>query len=143
MKFAQRIALRLVVCSLTLLATASTAQSIGPVTAFHQTAHGLTGYQHVRDAWLTYNSTVPVTLTVTVDGTAYAYSLPTTAGLDREVYLVCQPVKGRLFGYTLSATQPFRLYPDECRVRIGPWGLADGYQVLRPFAPEFGGRDNL
>ena len=107
------------------------------------TAHGLTGYQHVRDAWLTYNSTVPVTLTVTVDGTAYAYSLPTTAGLDREVYLVCQPVKGRLFGYTLSATQPFRLYPDECRVRIGPWGLADGYQVLRPFAPEFGGRDNL
>ena len=107
------------------------------------TTHGFDGYQHVRDAWVSYNATVAVTFTLTVDGVAYTYTLPSTAGADREVYVTLRPVKGLLFGYTLSASTAFRLYPDDCRVRIGPWGTTGGYQVLRPFSPAFGGRDNL
>jgi hypothetical protein len=80
---------------------------------------------------------------VTIDGVAYAYTLPATGGADRETYVVCHPIKGLLFGYTLAAVQPFRLFPDDCRVRLGPWGASDGYQTLRPFSPSFGGRDNL
>ena len=105
------------------------------------TTHGLTGYQILRDLWITYNSTIALTLTITIDGIAYSYTLPiSTGGFDQEHYVLVAPVKGLTFSYRLTGAGNFVFYPEDCRVRIYEWGSTQGYVTLKPFAQAFGGR---
>ena len=103
---------------------------------FPDTAHGGSGWQHVRDAYIALRSTAEVTLTVDVDGTAHSYSVPSTGGARRKVWVPLDADKGKMFHYRLDATDGvtgFRVYGEDCEVRVKMWNTALGYQLLSPF----------
>lgn len=99
-------------------------------------SHDLPGYQHARDAFVAHLSTADVTLTVTVDGIVYTYTIPHGAGTYVKSYLVFQPMKGRLWEWAARSAQPFRLFKKDTEVRLKAWGEAGGYSVVRPFGDE-------
>jgi hypothetical protein len=99
-------------------------------------SHDLPGYQHVRDAFFAHQSTADVTLTVTVDGTTYTYTIPHGAGAYVKSYVVFGPMKGRLWEWAARSGAPFRLFKKDTEVRVKAWGEAGGYSVVRPFGDE-------
>ena len=97
------------------------------------TTHNLPGFQHLRDGYISLISTDTVTLTITADGVAFNYSIPSTAGGHRKTYLVFQRMKGKEFVYRLSSASGFRLFLRDSEVRVRPWGGESGYIVNQPF----------
>jgi hypothetical protein len=103
------------------------------------TTHGMTGWQHVRDAYFSLISTDVVTFTLNIDGVNYAYSIPSTGGVRTKQYVKLQPTKGKVFIYSLDSPSDFRLFGNECEVRVKTWNTSLGYQLASPFqaqAPE-------
>lgn len=97
------------------------------------TSNDLIGWQHIREAYIAYNSTTSVTFTILVDGSrTYTYTLPTTTGTNYKHYLPTEPIKGRIFEFTFSASAPFRLYVDDSEIRIKSYGSREGYNIIRP-----------
>lgn len=106
---------------------------------FKETTHGLPGWQHVRDGYLVVRSGASLVLTITVDGTAYTPTFITnsnTGGEKRKVYWEMPATKGKVFKYTLTSSAEFRLYGNECEVRVKPWLTNLGYQLVSPFSPQ-------
>lgn len=102
------------------------------------TTHGLTGWQHVRDMYVNIACNANVTLLVETDpGTAYAtsnsYTISSTSNLETKVYVPLQPVKGKLFRYTLTSSMDFYLTGNKCEVRVKPWNTSLGYQLINPY----------
>lgn len=98
------------------------------------TTHGLVGWQHIRDAYFCVISHAPIGLTINVDGVDYTYTIPSTNGRRLKQYIKLQPVKGKVFTYTLdSPDADFRLFGNECEVRVKPWITSLGYQLTTPF----------
>jgi hypothetical protein len=101
-----------------------------------ETDHGLSGWQHARDAYICLRSTGDLTLTQTVDGTSFAYTLLSTNNQKRKVYVRLAATKGKVYQYAIDAAPgvAFRLYGDECEVRVKPWNTALSYKpVASPF----------
>ncbi len=97
------------------------------------TTHDLKGFQHVPFAYLALISTATVTLNINIDGVDYAYTVPSTAGAYRKIYLVLQPVKGKLFTYSLTSSAGFRVFERDCEIRAKQWNEAGPYGVANPF----------
>lgn len=107
---------------------------------FPPTTHGLPGWMQTRDAYFVLRSTSAVTLTVEVDGVADTpYSIPPTSGNKMKQYIQLLPRKGKVFRYSLDSATGFRLYGNECEVRVKPWNAQMGYKLVSPFsAPKLG-----
>lgn len=97
------------------------------------TTHGLVGWQHVRDVYFTLISNEAVTFTLNIDGVDYTYSIPSTNGARLKRYVQLRPTKGKVFTYTLDCDSDFRLFGNECEVRVKPWLTSLGYQLMSPF----------
>lgn len=106
-----------------------------------ESAYGLVGWLHARDANIAIRSTSTVTLTMTFDGTAQAYSIPSTAGARRKVYIPFHSNKGKVYKFSFDTTDgtSFRLYQSDMELRLKPWVTSLGYQVMKAF----GGEDTL
>lgn len=107
------------------------------------TTHDLPGFQHLRDGYISLISTDTVTLTITVDGVPFIYTIASTAGAHRKTYLVFQRMKGKEFVYRLASPAGFRLFVRDSEVRLKTWGSESGYTVQQPFGDvhrEFGAR---
>lgn len=103
---------------------------------FPETTHGLGGWQHLRDGYITVRSSAPLTLTVTVDGTPYTATFrasTNTGGARRKLYFDMPPTKGKVFRYSIDSEADFRLYGEDCELRLKPWNTALGYQLVSPF----------
>ena len=103
------------------------------------TTHDIPGYQFLKDGYISLISTATVTLTITVDGVDYAYTIPSTGGAHAKVYLIFginpttgRTLKGKEYRYRLSSAQGFRLYQKDCEVRVHAWSGGD-YVVKQPF----------
>lgn len=120
------------------------------------TSHGFEGWQHVRDWYIALRSTDQVIPTFIVDGVSYTpralvdgveYDyIPSTDGARKKIYLHCPPVKGKMFSYKLDSVgnvlagiAPFRLYGEDCEVRVKQWNTSLGYQLISPFSATSGG----
>ncbi len=105
-----------------------------------QTSHGLRGYQHYREAFITLLSTAAVTMTITraEDGTVYTYNIPSTGGLRKKTYIPLGAIKGKGFIYTFTSASGFRLYKDDCEMRIKPWGSQEQFAPHAPFGGDHG-----
>lgn len=106
---------------------------------FPATTHGLSGWQFARDLYLTLRSNTTSTLKVIIDGVTYTYSVPSTGGAKKKLYVPLQPAKGKVFKYVLdsdTATTPFRLYGDECEVRVRQWNTSLDYRLISPFGAQ-------
>jgi hypothetical protein len=107
------------------------------------TSFGVEGWLHLRDVYITLRSTAPVTLKVTPDGAAaQSFTLPSTAGAKKKLYVQLAFNKAKLYSFTLDSAATFRVYADESEVRIKPWLTKLGYknvpilvreQVGKPF----------
>lgn len=105
-----------------------------------ETSHGLNGYHHIRDMYVTLRSTADVTLTLTFDDqTAQTYTIPSTSGTRRKQYISMKANKGKIFRYQFDSAQDFRLYQQDAEVRVRQWNTNLGYKTVRPFGGESGG----
>lgn len=101
------------------------------------TGHGLPGWQHIREVWIPVRSTLDATLTITVDGVAYTYTVPSTGGVLSKVYIPTGALKGRIFQYALTETSNgLRVYQKDLEVRCKPWGGTESYQILKPLGDD-------
>lgn len=92
------------------------------------------GYGHMREIYVPVLSTSVVTLTVTIDGTAYTYSIPAGTG-TREVknYLTVQPIKGLITRLKLTSGTGFRVFQQDVEIKAKGWNETGPYRILRPF----------
>jgi len=98
-----------------------------------ETSYGLPGYHHVRDAYIAIRSSAPVTLTYTFDGTVQTYTIASTGGLRRKVFLPFDSNKAKVDKWSFDSDTQFRLYIEDCEVRVKPWLTSLGYQITKPF----------
>ena len=68
-----------------------------------ETAFGMPGWNHIRDGYFVIRSTSDVALTITIDGTPYSYTIPSTGGEKRKVYMKFRPIRGKMFRFALDA----------------------------------------
>ncbi len=98
------------------------------------TTHGFPiGYQHVRDGYFALISNAAVTLTVNVDGTSFAYTLASTSGNLRKIYVPFQVMKGKTFSYRLSSASVFRFFVYDSGIHAKPWKSSEEYSWINPF----------
>ncbi len=92
------------------------------------------GFFHHRDCYIPAISSGASTLTITVDGTAVSYTIPTTAGAYLKQYLVLQPMKGKYAKYRIvGPSTGIRIFQKDLTVRCRGWGDKGPYRVLQPF----------
>ncbi len=97
------------------------------------TTHDLSGYQHLFDGFIPYMATAPVTLTVTLDGAPYVYTLPSSGGAYVKHYLHFQPKKFRWAEYSAVSSSGFRVFERDMEIRVKAWGSSGPYSTVRPF----------
>jgi hypothetical protein len=95
--------------------------------------NGFDGFHHLKDGYIAHVSTAPITYTVTIDGVEYVYTIPASGGVYNKTYLIFQSVKGKYYRYKLESTQPFRLYKQDCEVRVKPWKSDLQFEIRKPF----------
>ena len=104
-----------------------------------ESSYGMQGYFHCRDAYIGLRSTVSVTLTMTFDGTSQTYTLPSTAGNRRKVYIPFSSNKGKVYRFQFDAVDgqtPFQIYAVDTELRIKQFMTSLGYQTIRAFGEE-------
>ena len=92
--------------------------------------HNAPGWHYPIYAHVTLKSTSDVTLTMTgynQVGTAIVktYTIPATGGVKVKRFVPFEALKGILFKYVLTATDPFWLYREETNVMVRIWGTAE------------------
>jgi hypothetical protein len=98
------------------------------------TTHGLTGFQHLRDAHIAVmGATQPATLTITVDGVNYNYTIAANGGAYQKPEIDLTAIKGKWFQYMVSCAVPVRVFKTHCELRVKSWGSEGAYQVVNPF----------
>ena len=106
-----------------------------------QTSHGHDGFIHLKAMYVSLASTSTVTLTVTRtdDSSSSTYTIPTTTGAKRKIYVPLAIHKGKSFIYTLTATgDGFRLYKDNTDVYVKGWGSNSAFASRNAFGHTHG-----
>lgn len=93
---------------------------------------GIPGYKFARYLYFPNVSTADITLTVTVDGVAFTYTIPNTAGLYEKRYVPLQAVKGKLWSFAAVSTAPFRVMQSDLEIWYKGVNGAQ-YHPIRPF----------
>jgi len=104
--------------------------------ASDETAFGLQGWLHLRDLYVTIRSTADVTLTLDFDGTTQPYTILSTGGVRKKVYVPLAPNKGKLYKFEFNSSTPFNLFEAASEVRVKQWLTSLGYAVVKPFGGE-------
>ena len=98
-------------------------------------ALGLTGWGHIRELNIAHNATAPLTLLLQFDQWPdITLTIPSASGDTVKVKVVLPPNKFKMVEGWLSSSQPFMLWAESCECKLGQWGRADGYRVLKPFS---------
>ncbi len=98
------------------------------------TTHDLPGFLAVFDGVVAYLSTSGVQLDVEYEnGMTGSYQLPSTSGLYNRTRVIFEAEKGRAVRYRWTSEEPFRLFKNDCSVRVQGWGIPGGYAVVSPF----------
>lgn len=98
------------------------------------TTHDFPGFLHVFDGVVAYLATTTVELVVEYEnGQSGTYTLPSTAGEYNRIRVIFESDKGRAVRYRWTSDEPFRLFKQDCSVRVQGWGVPGGYQVVSPF----------
>ncbi len=98
------------------------------------TTHDLPGFFAVYDGVVAYSATTFVQLDVEYEnGFTGTYALPSSSGVYNRIRVIFEAEKGRAVRYRWTSPEPFRLFKQDCSVRVQGWGLPGGYQVVSPF----------
>lgn len=103
------------------------------------TAHGIPGYQFIKDGYIAHQSTADLILSVILKGvgTTFTFTIPNSGGVYKKDYIllgtgVSQTLKDKLFQYRLDSEEGFRLFKRDCEIRLHAWEGGD-YMVKQPF----------
>jgi hypothetical protein len=77
-----------------------------------------------------------VTLTLDFDGTTQTYTISSTSGNRRKVYVPLAPNKGKLYKFEFNSSAAFNLFEGASEVRVKQTLTSLGYQTVRPFGGE-------
>lgn len=92
------------------------------------------GFFHHRDCYIPAIASGASTLTITVDGSAFNYTIPDTAGAYLKQYLVLQPMKGKYAKYRIvGPSTGIRVFQRDLNIRAKGWGDTGPYKVIQPF----------
>jgi len=97
------------------------------------TTHDFQGFGHVYRAQIAHRSTADVTMTVTIDGVDYEYTIPNSNGEYEKTYVTLQAIKGKWFAYRFESTEGVRVYKRDCVVELKAWADVAAYQSGTPF----------
>ena len=108
-----------------------------------QTSLGYDQFLHLKSAFVCLRSTQNVTFTVTrtEDSDTNTYTIPTTSGLRKRVYVPFVATKGKSFSFVLSTTSTggtFRLYKSDTAVLAKPWASEEAFVNRNPFGAAHG-----
>jgi hypothetical protein len=102
-----------------------------------ETSHGLDGWQHIRDCYVTLRSSATVTLTLTFDGNVtQTYTIASTGGARKKIFVPMNANKFKLVRYQFDSANPFKLYITDSEVHVRSWVAKTGYSTARPFGAE-------
>jgi hypothetical protein len=103
--------------------------------------HGIQGWQLLRSGYIALRSDGTVILTIRTDGASFSYTIASTGGERRKIFVPLDPIKGKVFDYTLAlgTATNFRLYNEDCEIHVKPWITSFGYAVANPFVGAGGG----
>lgn len=105
---------------------------------------GQQGWFHIRDMYIVLRSTAPVTLTVAPDaGDSQIFTLPSTYGRKQTIYVKLAASKANSYAFAIDSAKPFRMYNEECEVRVKQWLTKLGYQNVPLIAKEQIGSMNV
>jgi hypothetical protein len=107
------------------------------------TSHGLPGYQHLKQMLVPYSATAPVTMSVTVDGVTSAFTLPATSGFVKTLLPFSALLKGLVFQYSATSTQPFGIWNDDLEVFLKAWGDSGPYRNIKLLGDSMGPRATI
>lgn len=102
------------------------------------TNHDIPGFQFLKDGYIAHISTANLSLVITVDGVPFTYPIPHGSNVYTKSYILFQidgggrTLKGKIFDYSLTSPEGFRLFQKDCEVRVHPWA-GGGYQIKNPF----------
>ncbi len=103
-------------------------------------SYGMTGFIHLRDAYIAIRSTTDVVLTMVIDGVAtQTYTIPSTGGKRLKRYVQFYSNKGLIYQLQLDSTAEFRTYVEDLEVRAKSWLTVLGYSIQRPLGAETAG----
>lgn len=98
---------------------------------------GMQGWFHVRDSYVVLRSAADVTMEFIMDnGSTQSFTLTSTAGVKKKLYVPFLANKIKLAGFTFDSTSDFRIYQPECELRAKQWITQLGYQVVPLFGAE-------
>ena len=100
---------------------------------YPETSHGMAGWHHVRDIYMAIRSTADATLTITIDGTVHTYTIPSTGGERSKPHIWVKPIRGKMFRYSIDCPSAFRIYGEDCEIRVKQWNTQLGYELMSPF----------
>lgn len=91
------------------------------------------GFHHEKELWLPMISSSEVQLTVTIDGTDYAYAVPSTGGLHVKQRIPFRAAKGKLMSFKATSQEAFRIFQRDMALLSKSWGDPGPYQIRYPF----------
>lgn len=98
-------------------------------------ALGLVGWGHVRELNIAHNSVQPISLLLAFDQWPdIELEIPASTSGTTKTKVTIPPNKSKMIEGWLSSSQPFMLWAESCELKLGQWGRADGYKVLKPFS---------
>lgn len=93
-------------------------------------ALGWRGYGHVYTINIAYASQANVLFTMTFDGISQVYTLPSTGGVYKKIFLNLQANKGKLYSFQYQSTAGFsdlQIWEEDFICEVGEWGRNDAY----------------
>lgn len=93
------------------------------------TAHGLPGYQHLRqNQIISHRSVEDLVLTIWTDNAPNTYTIPNSGGQSTKTIVPLKAIKFLTAEYQIVSTAPFSLWIDDMEVYVGAWGRNGNYQ---------------
>lgn len=97
------------------------------------TTHDFQAFGHLYRAQIAHRSTTDITMTVTIDGAEYEYTIPNSGGAYEKTYVTLQAIKGKSFQYTFESDEGYRIYKRDCVIECKAWSDVAAYQSATPF----------
>lgn len=106
-----------------------------PVFQTEFTSHGSVGWNTIGELTLSHVSTADLTVTLQFDQwPTITLTIPNSGGVQLKGPRMPVPDnKFKLVSYRVTSSQPFRLFKEQCEIKLGMWGRADAYRVVNPF----------
>lgn len=90
-------------------------------------------FGHLYRAQIAHRSSSDITMTLTVDGVGYPYTIPSSAGAYDKKFVTLKAIKGKWFQLKFTATSGCRLYKKDCVLYGKPHGDVGPYRMLNAF----------